>query len=307
MLQKFDERNRDLIVNINGELLHRDKAGISPFDSAVQGGDAVWEGLRLYNGRIFKLHEHLDRLERSARALSFAEIPPREKIIDEIKRTLTANKMRDGAHIRLTLTRGVKITSGMDPRLNQSGPTLIVLAEHKPPVYAKTGLSLITSKIRRPPPDVLDARIHHANLLNSILAKIEANNAGADDALMLDTRGFVAETNATHVFIVGNSRSRTSGDLATGHVVACPEGITRATVFEICAAEKIGCVETDLSLVDVYGAHEMFCTGTMGELAGVIRIDNRQIGNGNVGPMTKRLSDLYLQRTATEGVQVVDV
>ena len=307
MLQKFDERNRDLIVNINGELLHRDNAGISPFDSAVQGGDAVWEGLRLYNGRIFKLHEHLERLERSARALSFAEIPPREKIIDEIKRTLTANKMRNGAHIRLTLTRGVKITSGMDPRLNQSGPTLIVLAEHKPPVYAKTGLSLITSKIRRPPPDVLDARIHHANLLNSILAKIEANNAGADDALMLDTRGFVAETNATHVFIVRNSGSRTSGDLATGHVVACPEGITRATVFEICAAEKIRCVETDLSLVDIYGAHEMFCTGTMGELAGVIRIDNRQIGDGNVGPMTKRLSDLYLQRTATEGVQVVDV
>jgi branched-chain amino acid aminotransferase len=307
MLQKFDERNRNVIVNVNGKLLHRDKAGISPFDSAVQGGDAVWEGLRLYNGRIFKLHEHLDRLERSARALSFEEIPPREKVIDEIKRTLAANRMRDGAHVRLTLTRGVKITSGMDPRLNQSGPTLIVLAEHKPPVYAKTGLSLITSKIRRPPPDVLDARIHHANLLNSILAKIEANNAGADDALMLDTRGFVAETNATHVFIVRNSESRTNGDLATGHVVACPEGITRATVFEICAAEKIRCVETDLSLVDVYGAHEMFCTGTMGELAGVLRIDNRQIGDGNVGPMTKRLSDLYLQRTATEGVQVVDV
>jgi len=307
MLQKFDQRNRDLIVNINGELLHRDKAGVSPFDSAVQGGDAVWEGLRLYNGRIFKLHEHLDRLERSARALSFAEIPPHEEIIDEIKRTLAANKMRDGAHIRLTLTRGVKITSGMDPRLNQSGPTLIVLAEQKPPVYAKTGLSLITSKIRRPPPDVLDARIHHANLLNSILAKIEANNAGADDALMLDTRGFVAETNATHVFIVRNFESRASGDLATGRVVACPEGITRATVIEICAAEKIRCVETDLSLVDVYDGHEMFCTGTMGELAGIIRIDNRQIGDGNVGPMTKRLSDLYLQRTATEGVQVVDV
>jgi branched-chain amino acid aminotransferase len=308
MLQKFDERNRDLIVNIDGKLLHREQAGISPFDSAVQGGDAVWEGLRLYNGRIFKLHEHLDRLERSARALSFAEIPPREKIVDEIKRTLAANKMREGAHIRLTLTRGVKITSGMDPRLNQSGPTLIVLAEHKPPVYAKTGLSLITSKIRRPAPDVLDARIHHANLLNSILAKIEANNAGADDALMLDTRGFVAETNATHVFIVRNSgESRAGGELATGWAVACPEGITRATVIEICAAEKIRCIETDLSLTHIYGAHEMFCTGTMGELAGVIRVDNRQIGHGNVGPMTKRLSDLYLQRTATEGVQVVDV
>jgi branched-chain amino acid aminotransferase len=307
MLQKSDERNRNLIVNINGQLVHRDKAAISPFDSAVQGGDAVWEGLRLYNGRIFKLHEHLDRLERSAQALSFAEIPPREKIVEEIKRTLAANKMSNGVHIRLTLTRGVKITSGMDPRLNQSGPTLIVLAEHKAPVYAKTGLTLITSKIRRPPREVLDARIHHANLLNSIVAKIEANNAGADDALMLDTRGFVAETNATHVFIVRNSdKSRASGDLATSRVLACPEGITRATVMEICAAEKIRCVEADLSVVDIYGANEMFCTGTMGELAAVTKLDNRQIGDGKVGPMTKRLSELYAKRTATEGVQVVD-
>src|SRR5438034_3981846 len=299
MLQKFDQRNRDLMVNINGQLMHRDQAGISPFDSAVQGGDAVWEGLRLYNSRIFKLHEHLDRLERSASALSFTEIPPSEKIIQEIKRTLAANKMRDSVHIRLTLTRGIKITSGMDPRLNQSGPTLIVLAEHKAPVYAKTGLTLITSKMRRPPPEVLDARIHHANLLNSILAKIEANNAGADDALMLDTHGFVAETNATHVFIVRN------GDLATSRCVACPEGITRAMVIEICAAQKIRCIETDLSVVDVYGANEIFCTGTMGELAAVTKIDNRQIGDGKVGPMTKRLSDLYAERTATEGVQVV--
>ena len=306
MLQKFDDRNRDLIVNINGELVHRDKARISPFDSAVQGGDAVWEGLRLYNGRIFKLHEHLHRLERSARALSFVEIPGCEKIIEEIKRTLAANKMRDGVHIRLTLTRGVKITSGMDPRLNQSGPTLIVLAEHKAPVYVKTGLTLITSKMRRPPAEVLDARIHHANLLNSILAKIEANNAGADDALMLDTHSFVAETNATHIFIVRNSdKSGATGDLATSRCVACPEGITRATVIEICAAAKIRCIETDLSVVDVYGANEIFCTGTMGELAAVIKIDNRQIGDGKVGAMTKRLSDLYAKCTATEGVQVV--
>src|SRR6201984_3077236 len=301
MLQTFDERTRDLIVSVNGHLVHRDRAAISPFDSAVQGGDAVWEGLRLYRGRIFKLQEHLDRLHRSATALSFAEIPPRAKIIEEIKRTLAANEMQDGVHIRLTLTRGLKITSGMDPRLNQSGPTLIVLAEHKSPVYVKTGLTLITSKIRRPPPEVLDARIHHANLLNSILAKIEANNAGADDALMLDTHGFVAETNATHVFVVRRQA------LAASRVVTCPEGITRATVLEICAAERIRCVETDLSLVDVYGADEMFCTGTMGELAGVIRIDNRQIGDGRIGPVTKRLSDLYAQRTATEGVPVVDL
>src|SRR5438045_5128679 len=216
MLKKFDERNRDLLVNINVELVHRDKAVISPFDSAVQGGDAVWEGLRLYNGRIFKLHEHLERLERSAHGLSFAEIPPSEKMIQEIKRTLAANKMRDSVHIRLTLTRGIKITSGMDPRLNQSGPTLIVLAEHKAPVYEITRLTLITSKMRRPPPAVRYARVHHANLLNSILAKIEANNAGADDALMLDARGSVAGTNGTHVFLTRScGTSVATGDLRT--------------------------------------------------------------------------------------------
>lgn len=300
MLQKYDERNRDLLININGELKHRAEAGISPFDSAVQGGDAVWEGLRLYNGRIFKLHEHLVRLRNSARALSFAEIPSDDQIIEEIRRTLAANNMRDGVHIRLTLTRGVKVTSGMDPRLNQSGPTLIVLAEHKAPVYDRSGLSLVTSSIQRPPPEILDPRIHHANLLNSILAKIEANNAGADDALMLDLRGFVAETNATHVFIVRG------GKVATSFVRACPEGITRATVLEICAANQISCKEADLRLEDVYAADEMFCTGTMGELAGVTRVDGRTIGNGEIGPMTKRLSAFYAERTAHEGTAVVE-
>ena len=300
MLQEFNEKNRDLIVNVNGQLVDRDQAGISPFDSAVQGGDAVWEGLRLYDGRIFKLNEHLDRLERSARALSFDDIPTREKIIEAIKRTLGANDMRDGVHIRLTLTRGVKITSGMDPRLNQSGPTLIVLAEHKAPVYAKTGLTLKTASIRRPSPEILDARIHHANLLNSILAKIEANKAGADDALMLDTRGFVAETNATHIFIVRN------GELATPYTIACPEGITRATVLEICASENITCAETDLTLEDLYRADEMFCTGTMGELVGVIKIDERMIGEGKVGPMTRRLTEIYAKRTSSEGEKVID-
>jgi branched-chain amino acid aminotransferase len=299
MLQRFDEQNHDLLVNINGRLVHRDQAGISPFDSAVQGGDAVWEGLRLYDGRIFKLREHLARLRRSAEALAFAEIPPDEKIIDEIRRTLAANKMRDAVHIRLTLTRGVKITSGMDPRLNRSGPTLIVLAEHKAPVYAKTGLALITSKMRRPPPEILDPRIHHANLLNSILAKIEANNAGADDALMLDTRGFVAETNATHIFIVR------AGRISTPRVIACPEGITRATVLEICAANAIPCDESDLALDDLYRADEMFCTGTMGELAGVVKLDGRVLGRGEIGPMTRRLSALFAERTAVEGIVVV--
>ena len=299
MLQTFNEKNRDLIVNIDGKLVHRDEAGISPFDSVVQGGDAVWEGLRLYKGKIFKLHEHLDRLRSSALAMAFTEIPSHEEIINEIKRTLAANTMQDGVHIRLTLTRGVKITSGMDPRLNQSGPTLIVLPEYKPPVYDKTGIRLITSSVRRFPPDCMDPKIHHNNLVQSILAKIEANNAGVDDALMLDVHGFVAETNATHIFIVSQ------GVISTSRTVACPEGITRATVLELCRQNDIPCEERDMSLTEIYRADEMFCSGTMGELASVAQVDGRQIGNEPPGPMTRRLSELLTELTQTEGVPVV--
>ncbi len=298
MLQEFNPFNKDILININGKLVHRDEAGISPFDSAVQGGDAVWEGLRVYSGRIFKLIEHLDRLRDSALALAFARIPPREKIIDEIKRTLEANNMRDGVHIRLTLTRGVKVTSGMDPRLNRAGPTLIVLAEHKAPVYDKSGLTLITSSVRRFPPDCLDPKIHHANLIQSILAKIEANAAGADDALMLDQCGFVAETNATHVFIVRG------GEVTTSRDVACPEGITRATVLDLCKRHTIPHREKDFSQAELYRADEVFCTGTMGELAAVTKVDGRTIGTGGIGPVTQRLGGLYGELTQTEGFQV---
>ncbi len=300
MLQKFNEKNRNLIVNINGKLVHRDQAGISPFDSAVQGGDAVWEGLRLYDGRIFKLTEHLDRLRSSALALAFRQVPSHESILEELRRTLAANGMRDGVHIRLTLTRGVKITSGMDPRLNQAGPTLIILPEHKPPVYDKSGVTLVTSSIRRFPPDCLDPKVHHCNLIQSILAKIQANEAGADDALMLDLRGFVAETNATHVFVVYR------GAVHTSRETACPEGITRSTVLEICRANGIPHEEKDLSLTEVYRADEVFCTGTMGELAPVTRVDGRTIGSGTPGPMTLRLSEFFRALTEREGVPVVD-
>jgi branched-chain amino acid aminotransferase len=299
VLQKFDPRNRDLIVNVNGKLTHRDVAGVSPFDSVVQGGDAVWEGLRLYQGRIFRLEQHLDRLVSSAKALAFAHIPAREAIVTEIRRTLEANDMFDGVHIRLTLTRGVKVTSGMDPRLNQSGSTLIVLAEHKPPVYSSEGLALVTSSVRRFPPDCLDPKIHHNNLVQSILAKIEANVAGADDAVMLDTRGFIAETNATHLFIVDGGR------VLTPRVVACPEGITRAAVLELCLANGIPCEERDLSLTEAYRADEVFCSGTMGELAAVIRMDGRVIGDGRPGSLTSRLAELYRELTAREGTAVV--
>lgn len=299
MLQKYDERNRDLLININGKLVHRDQAGISPFDSAVQGGDAVWEGLRVYGGRIFKLREHLDRLRSSALALAFASIPTHEDITTEIRRTLDANGMRDGVHIRLTLTRGVKVTSGMDPRLNRAGPTLIVLAEFKEPVYDRRGITLITSSVRRFPPDCLDPKIHHCNLLQSILAKIQANVAGADDALMLDMRGLVAETNATHVFLVER------GVVLTSHEVACPEGITRATVLDLCRRHDIPHREKDLSLTEVYRADEAFCTGTMGELVAVTQVDGRAIGPGTPGPMTLRLSELYRELTRTQGTLIV--
>jgi len=299
MLQVFDERNRDIIVNVGGRLTHRDQAAVSPFDSAVQGGDAVWEGLRLHQGRIFRLSEHLARLRRSARALAFDCVPSDEEITGQIRRTLAANAMTDGVHIRLTLTRGVKITSGMDPRLNQSGPTLIVLAEHKPPVYSASGITLITSSMRRPPPDCLDPKIHHANLLPSILAKIEANVAGADDAIMLDQRGFVAETNATNVFCVNG------GVLGTPAPAACPEGITRAAVLELAADARIECAVGDYSLVQLYNADEVFVTGTMGGIAPVISIDGRAIGDGRPGPVTVRLTALLAELTATTGTPVV--
>jgi branched-chain amino acid aminotransferase len=298
VLQVFDERNRDLIVNIGGQLSHRNDAGISPFDSSVQGGDAVWEGLRLHHGRIFRLDEHLARLRRSAQALAFVSVPPVEEIITEIRRTLAANGMTDGVHIRLTLTRGVKITSGMDPRLNTSGPTLIVLAEHKAPVYDTAGITLITSSVRRSSPDSLDPKIHHNNLLTSILAKIEANNAGADDAVMLDHRGFVAETNATHIFLV------TGGVLATPTTAACPEGITRATVLGLAADAGISCREGDYSLTELYNADELFVTGTMGGIAPVTRLDGRAIGSGAPGPVTATLTDLLAKLTATTGTEV---
>jgi branched-chain amino acid aminotransferase len=297
--QKFDERNRDLMVSVGGRLTHRDQAAVSPFDSAVQGGDAVWEGLRLYGGRIFRLGEHLARLRRSALALAFESVPSDEEITAEIRRTLAANQMTDNVHIRLTLSRGVKITSGMDPRLNQSGPTLIVLPEHKAPVYDTTGISLVTASVRRPAPDSLDPKIHHNNLLNSILAKIEANLAGADDAVLLDHRGFVAETNATHIFAV------TGGGLATPTAAACPEGITRQAVLDLAATAGIAVTIGDYSLTQLYTAGEVFVTGTMGGIVPVLAVDGRQIGTGKAGPVTQRLAALFADLTASSGTPVV--
>ena len=298
MLQTYDDRNRDLIVNVGGRLSHRDRAVVSPFDSAVQGGDAVWEGLRLYAGRIFRLDEHLARLRDSAKALAFEQIPSAGEITEQIRRTIAANGMRDGVHVRLTLTRGVKVTSGMDPRLNRAGPTLIVLAEYKDPVYDASGITLVTASVRRPAPDCLDPKIHHNNLLPSILAKIEANVAGADDAVMLDHRGFIAETNATHLFWV------TGGRLVTPTTVSCPEGITRAAVLELAASAGLDHSTGDYTLPQLYTAGEAFVTGTMGGLVPVVAVDGRTIGDGQPGPVTKQLTALFADLTATTGTPV---
>jgi branched-chain amino acid aminotransferase len=299
VLQGFDERNRDLIVSVGGHLTHRSRAAVSPFDSSVQGGDAVWEGLRLHAGRIFRLDEHLARLRRSARALAFEAVPSDEEITSQITQTLAANGMTGDVHIRLTLTRGEKITSGMDPRLNTSGPVLIVLAEYKPPVYDTSGIRLITASVRRPSPDCLDPKIHHNNLLPSILAKIEANVAGADDAVMLDQRGFVAETNATHLFLVSGGR------LGTPTAAACPEGITRAAVLDLALGTGLPCDVADFSLSQFYAADEVFVTGTMGGVVPVIAIDGRTIGDGSPGPVTKQLMGLFADLVARSGTEVV--
>jgi branched-chain amino acid aminotransferase len=287
MLQKYDERNNSLIVNIAGNLIPRDEAGISPFDSSVQNGDGVWEGLRLYNGKIFRLQAHLERLRQSACALEYADIPSDAHIITEIRNTLDANKMHTDVHIRLTLTRGVKYTSGLDPRINTAGSTLIVLAEFKPPVYSKTGITLITAKHRRPFADVLDQQIHSCNQLTSILAKIEANRAGADDAILLDTSGVVAETNATHLFLVKD------GTVKTPTTAACPEGITRDAIITICKINDIPCIVGDLLLEEFLIADEVFCSGTMGELVPVVSIDNVSINGGKNGQITQQLSSFF--------------
>lgn len=286
MLQKYDPRNENLIIYVNGELLPRAEAKISVFDSVVQGGDAVWEGMRLYKDSLFAMDQHLQRLEDSAHALNFAAVPSRKFILDAVTRTLDANKMRDGVHIRITLTRGEKITSGMDPRLNTKGCGLIVLAEWKPPVYPES-IRLVTASIRRNSPAHLDSKIHHNNLLNNILAKIEANFAGVDDALMLDARGFLSETNATNVFLVRN------GVLYTPHATACLPGITRSIVLEIARELNIETHEADLSLTQIYTADEAFTTGTMGELTRVSEVDGRTIVDRSQAKVLERIQKRF--------------
>lgn len=282
-----DPRNADIVVFVNDELVPRNAAKVSVFDSVVQGGDAVWEGLRVYGGRIAELDGHLQRLQNSARALAFEAVPSSDSIRGAIFRTLEANGMRDEVHIRLTLTRGEKTTSGMNPRFNQSGCTLIVLAEWKPPVYSDAGILVITASTRRNTPQCLDSKIHHNNLLNNILASIEANVAGADSAVMLDVNGFVSETNDTNIFLVRD------GVVCTPHADSCLPGLTRQMILHICREHGIPAEERNLSLTELYTASEAFTSGTMGELTPILGADGRQIGDGKAGDMTKRLQQLH--------------
>ena len=281
-----DPRNADILVHVGGQLLPRDQAKVSVFDSSVQGGDAVWEGLRVYDGRIAELEAHLDRLLDSAKAMAFEGVPARSQVEKALCETLEANGMFDGAHVRLTLTRGEKVTSGMNPRLNQSGCCLIVLAEWKAPVYPGAGIRLITSAIRRNSPQCVDSKIHHNNLINNILAAIEANVAGVDSALMLDVAGFVSETNDTNVFLAKK------GILYTPHADSCLPGITRAMVIKLAREDGATVVEKNLSLTEVYSADEMFTTGTMGELTPVLEVDGRRIGE-QAGELTGRMQTLH--------------
>ena len=290
-----DSRNADIVVFINGELLPRNQARVSVFDSAVQGGDAVWEGLRVYKGRIAELGGHLERLQNSAKTLAFESVPSSAEVRDAIFRTLEANEMRDETHIRLTLTRGEKVTSGMNPRFNQSGCTLIVLAEWKPPVYSDEGIRVITASTRRNTPQCLDSKIHHNNLLNNILATIEANVAGADSAIMLDVHGFVSETNDTNLFAVRH------GVVCTPYADSCLPGLTRQMLLNICRDNKLPAEERNLSLMELYTADEVFTSGTMGELTPVLEADGRQIGDGQVGPTTRQLQSLHREYAFENG------
>ncbi|MDJ0918491.1 MAG: aminotransferase class IV [Woeseiaceae bacterium] len=284
---RVDPRNKDLKVYVGDGLKPRADARVSVFDSVVQGGDAVWEGLRVYDGRIAALDEHLRRLSDSAKALAFEQVPDETTIRSALFETLKANGMTDGAHVRLTLTRGEKVTSGMNPRFNQSGCTLIVLAEWKAPVYTDDGIRVVTASTRRNTPSCLDSKIHHNNLLNNILASIEANVAGVDSAVMLDMQGFISETNDTNLFIVRD------GKVLTPHADSCLPGLTRQMVLTLCELNGIPSQERNLSLTELYTADEAFTTGTMGELTPILEADGRVIGHGARGETTRRLQQLH--------------
>ena len=283
-----DERNENVLVYVNGELIPRAQASVSVFDSGYLVGDGVWEGLRLHDGGFAFLDLHLDRLEQGAKATAMDLGMTRAEITAALYQTVAANHMHSDAHVRLMITRGIKKTPSQDPRLAISGPTVVIIAEHKRanPAHLGTGITLFTSTVRRPPPDTLDQRLNCHSKLHEVIALQQALAAGADEALMLDTRGFVATCNATNFFIVRQ------GSVWTSSGRHCLAGITRGEILRICREEDIPQWEGDFSLTDVYDADEAFVTGTFGGLTPVREIDGRTIGDGN-WEMTRYLRERY--------------
>ncbi len=287
-----DKRNKAVLIYINGQFYPREKAMISIFDSGFILGDGVWEGFRLYKGVIVFINQHLERLYQGAKALDISLGMSKKEIKNALYETINVNKMETDVHIRLMVTRGKKKTPGMDPRLNYGDPTIVILAEYKKadPELKKKGIRLVTASTRRGSPDVLDHKINSHNKINCILANIEAIKANADEALMLDINGFVSTCNSTNFFMIKNDAVHTS----TGKY--CLNGITRGNFIEICKENSIEIYERDFSLFDVYGADEAFVTGTFAGLVPVIEVDGRLIGDGEPGPLSKKLYALYQEK-----------
>ncbi|MFK7971364.1 MAG: aminotransferase class IV [Bacteroidia bacterium] len=294
-----DKRNQDILIYINGELFPRNEAKISVFDSGYLVGDGIWEAVRLYKGKLVFLDLHLDRLYQAAATIGMDVGMSREELTAAVWKTLHANGMTDGVHVRFMLTRGIKKTPSQDPRLTISGPNLVIIAEHKTAsVESKEkGITLFTSTIRRGSPDYLDPRLNCHSKLHEVMALVQAIEAGADEALMLDVHGFVSTCNATNFFIVKK------GELWTSTGQYCMNGITRGNIIRVAKENGIPCFEKNFSLFDVYGADEAFVTGTFGGVTPVTHIDGRKIGDGDFGAMSRRLSGLYgeLIRSEMEG------
>jgi branched-chain amino acid aminotransferase len=294
-----DPRNEEVKIFINGELHPRDEAKISVFDSGYLVGDGVWEGIRLHHGCLVFVDDHLDRLWQGAATIGMTLPFTREELIGKIKYTLDANNMEDGVHVRVMVTRGIKKTPSQDPRLTISGPNLVIIAEYKKASEEsrERGIKLFTSTIRRGSPDYLDPRLNCHSKQHEVQALIQALEAGADEALMLDVNGFVATCNATNFFIVKR------GEVWTSTGKYCMNGITRGKVIEVCEHNGIPIFQKDFSLFDVYGADEAFVTGTFGGLTPVIDVDGRKIGKGTFGEMTRKLQGLYedLIKTSVSG------
>jgi len=299
-----DPRNENVLIYINGEFFPRAEAKISVFDSGYLVGDGVWEGIRLHEDVFVFLEDHLDRLFQGAKAIALDIGKSRAELAAALHDTVRVNNMHDGVHVRLMITRGIKKTPSQDPRLTISGPNIVITAEHKiaDPGTKERGITLFTSTVRRPPPDTLDPRLNCHSKLHEVIALVQAIEAGADEALMLDVNGFVATCNATNFFMVKNNEVWTS----TGQYNM--NGITWSKVMKVGRAAGMVVRQKNFSLTDVYDADEAFVTGTFGGLTPVRAVDGRPIGEGGMGPITTRLSELYaaeieryVQRAKKEG------